>query len=237
MTEQDWLASEDPERMLSSLDEGLPTASGYDMGHGLGGQKFSGRKLRLFACACFRVLHPNPMNDSEVDKDTIFAAERHADDPRFPLPWLGYWVVSPDVREAAHDAATCTPGPARVAALIRDIAGNPWRPVTLNPAWLTPTVLSLAQAAYDKRPGRECDDAECRGRGKWADAAGDACECGACHGTGRIDDGSLDPVRLAILADALEEAGCDSEDLLAHLRSPGPHVRGCWAVDLVLGKE
>jgi hypothetical protein len=43
--------------------------------------------------------------------------------------------------------------------------------------------------------------------------------------------------RLPILADALEEAGCDNAELLAHLRGPGPHVRACWAVDLLLGKE
>lgn len=42
---------------------------------------------------------------------------------------------------------------------------------------------------------------------------------------------------LPILADALEEAGCDSADILAHCRGPGPHVRGCWVVDLLLGKE
>ncbi len=42
---------------------------------------------------------------------------------------------------------------------------------------------------------------------------------------------------LPVLADALEEAGCADAELLAHLRGPGPHVRGCWAVDLVLGKE
>jgi hypothetical protein len=43
--------------------------------------------------------------------------------------------------------------------------------------------------------------------------------------------------RLPILADALEEAGCIEADILAHCRSPGPHVSGCWAVDVVLGKE
>jgi hypothetical protein len=43
--------------------------------------------------------------------------------------------------------------------------------------------------------------------------------------------------RLHILADALEEAGCDHPDILAHCRGPGPHVRGCWVVDLVLGKS
>jgi hypothetical protein len=50
-------------------------------------------------------------------------------------------------------------------------------------------------------------------------------------------EGTLDPARLTVLADALEDAGCTDADLLGHLRSPGPHVRGCWAVDLVLGKE
>ena len=53
--------------------------------------------------------------------------------------------------------------------------------------------------------------------------------------TGIYDDRAFD--RLPILADALQEAGCDSDDLLNHFRGPGPHVRGCWALDLVLGKE
>jgi hypothetical protein len=49
--------------------------------------------------------------------------------------------------------------------------------------------------------------------------------------------GTLDAARLAVLADMLEEAGCSEADLLGHLRSPGPHVRGCFAVDLLLGKS
>jgi hypothetical protein len=44
-------------------------------------------------------------------------------------------------------------------------------------------------------------------------------------------------VDMPVLADALEEAGCSDVDILAHCRQPGPHVRGCWAVDLLLGKE
>jgi hypothetical protein len=46
----------------------------------------------------------------------------------------------------------------------------------------------------------------------------------------------LDTSRLAVLADALEEAGCCDAALLGHLRSKGPHVRGCAAVDLILGR-
>jgi hypothetical protein len=82
------------------------------------------------------------------------------------------------------------------AALLRDIAGNPFRPVSLDLAWRTPAVLHLGQFIYDDR--------------------------------------AFD--QLPVLADALEEAGCASREVLDHCRGPGPHVRGCWAVDLVLGK-
>jgi hypothetical protein len=52
-----------------------------------------------------------------------------------------------------------------------------------------------------------------------------------------LPEGTLDKARLAILADALLDAGCDDDELIRHCQSDGPHVRGCWAVDLVLGKE
>jgi hypothetical protein len=83
-----------------------------------------------------------------------------------------------------------------VCGLARDVVGNPFRPVALNPSWLTETVVALATGVY----------------------------------TGRAFD------RMPILADALEEAGCDNADVLNHCRGEGPHVRGCWVVDLVLGK-
>jgi hypothetical protein len=41
---------------------------------------------------------------------------------------------------------------------------------------------------------------------------------------------------LPVLADALEDAGCEDDTLLGHLRRKGPHIRGCWALDLLLGK-
>jgi hypothetical protein len=50
-------------------------------------------------------------------------------------------------------------------------------------------------------------------------------------------EGNLDSTRLAVLADALEEAGCTCGKILGHLRGPGPHTPGCWAVDLILGKD
>jgi hypothetical protein len=56
-------------------------------------------------------------------------------------------------------------------------------------------------------------------------------------GDARLPRGTLDKGRLALLADALEEAGCTDAELLGHLRSPAVHVRGCFAVDAVLRKE
>jgi len=81
--------------------------------------------------------------------------------------------------------------------LLRDIFGNPFRPVTLDPRWLTSTVLDLARTIYNQRV--------------WE--------------------------RMPILADALMDAGCDDAEILNHCRSAGPHVLGCWVVDLILGKE
>jgi hypothetical protein len=53
--------------------------------------------------------------------------------------------------------------------------------------------------------------------------------------TGIYADRAFD--RLPILADALQDAGCDNADILDHCRGPGPHVRGCWCVDLLLSTE
>jgi hypothetical protein len=49
----------------------------------------------------------------------------------------------------------------------------------------------------------------------------------------RLPSGTLESARLPILADALEEAGCGDAEILGHLRGPGPHARGCFAVDAV----
>jgi hypothetical protein len=60
---------------------------------------------------------------------------------------------------------------------------------------------------------------------------------GAAYEERTLPAGTLDNHRLAVLADALEEAGCADAELLGHLRDPGPHVRGCWALDLLLGRS
>lgn len=52
-----------------------------------------------------------------------------------------------------------------------------------------------------------------------------------------LPDGTVDNARLAVLADALEEAGCTDEQILTHLRDGGEHAPGCWVIDLLLGKR
>jgi hypothetical protein len=56
------------------------------------------------------------------------------------------------------------------------------------------------------------------------------------HQERELPAGTLEPVRLSILADALEEAGC-AAGILDHLRGPGPHVRGCFVIDALLGRS
>jgi predicted component of type VI protein secretion system len=59
---------------------------------------------------------------------------------------------------------------------------------------------------------------------------------GLVEAMARQADQAGDYADLPVLADALEEAGCADADLLGHCRSGGGHLRGCWAVDLLLGK-
>jgi hypothetical protein len=229
----------------------------------------SDRKLRLFAVACVRRVHhllPDPRS-----RQALEVAEQFADGGATQLllsaawdaAWDAAWAVSRDTawaaaRDAARAAAwTVARDAARAAArdtawaaardaardaawaaeavLLREVVGNPFQRaeelcgfVHSVSQGVTATVRSIASGAYDER----------------------------------LPDGTLDPLRLAVLADALEEAGCDSEPLLMHLRglepcrrSRGravrrdrgaigtgwrplrtPHVRGCWALDAILGK-
>jgi hypothetical protein len=58
----------------------------------------------------------------------------------------------------------------------------------------------------------------------------------AAYDERKLPEGTLVPLHLAVLADALLDAGCTNEECLGHLRGPGPHVRGCWAIDLLLAR-
>jgi hypothetical protein len=235
VTESEWLEATDARPMLEGPLRVRHIREGID------------RKLRLFAVACCtRVRHLLTATGARV----VEQAERLADglanisdcsrwcdhgprrrvEPDLVKDWnrpparvTVYEVAARDSYAAAYGAARQTAHMATVEALwvsredrwvphylkamaaqyaalaplLRDIFGNPFRPVLAAPCWLMPTVRSLAEGIY-------------------ADRAFD---------------------RLPILADALLDAGCEDEQVLGHCRGPGPHVRGCWVVDLVLGKE
>jgi hypothetical protein len=138
----------------------------------------------------------------------IEEAERLARD-RELIASRGLRAAHNDARPALAAAFAATGAePEREVGLLRDIFGTlPFRPVAVERGWLT-----------------------------WAD--------GAILGLARaayeermLPASTLEPARLAILADALEDAGCTDADILRHCRGPGPHVRGCWVVDLILGKS
>jgi hypothetical protein len=202
MTEAEWLACTDPRPMLEFLEG-----------------KASERKLRLVACACCRGLWPlltdersrravevsERYADGEATSGEMLAASAAADTAAADIAaWAAARAAAGDAAWAARAAATVATSDAALVALLREVFGNPFRPMAVDPCWLAwqgGTVPRLAQAAYAER---------------------------------QLPSGHLDPARLAVLADALEDAGCQDADLLGHLRGPGPHVRGCWVVDSLL---
>ncbi len=232
MTEAEWLAATDPTTLLEFLRG-----------------KASDRKLRLFNCACCRrIWH---LLSDYPGRSAVEIAERYLDGGSGPLELatahdaavdfiteflrrFEEWTCDTDcllspklnavqvaafaarersepfgIEEAyegshkyaltalATDLQTDSPERRWQTNSLRDIFGNPFRPVVVDPAWLTSTVRMLAEGIYEDR--------------------------------------AFD--RLPILADTLQDAGCDNEDVLTHCHSEGPHVRGCWVVDLLLGKE
>jgi hypothetical protein len=112
--------------------------------------------------------------------------------------------------------------------------GSGVNPSFPRPSWVTSLVLDLGWQAYHQRE-RICT--RCKGTGKIAPQYGliNPGVCGKCKGKGVYDPGTIYPERLMVLGDAVEEAGCDREDVMAHLRSPGPHYRGMWSLDQVPG--
>ena len=190
----------------------------------------SDRKLRLFAVAC--CLQVGDLLADDRDGVDLAVVERFADGVASEDELRSVHLRLPDSPTnqsaflTAHAAAVGTMGACSTlraetsgnltnpksqgdyyageagelrsqCRLLRDIMGNPFRPVSFDPDWHTSTVNALAQIMYDHR----------------------------------------DFTPMPILADALQDAGCENADILTHCRGPGPHVRGCWVVDLVLGKE
>jgi len=239
MTEAEWLACADPHKMLEFLRD-----------------KVSDRKLHLFAVACCRRIW-GILEDEEARK-AVDVMERYVDglachedvtaarhllqrgrkEPRvaveFALAGAAFLVTG----TAHFSARKCVAMTARAFGLangdshliaidfdvpvgeaelahekeqsfvLRDIFGSPFRPLPpIEPSLLTWNGAAIPKAAQ------------------------------AAYEERSLPDGLLDTTRLTALADLLSKAGCNDEVLLRHLRSAEVHVRGCSAVDLVLGKN
>jgi hypothetical protein len=200
VTEQEWLTGTDPLPLLEFLRG-----------------KAEDRKLRLFAVAAYRLIRP--WISDAASQTALVVAERFAD--RLASPGeltaahaaafaaylnsyensiFAYAVADEDAAHAAEIAVrdvAALPDVIELAPLLRDVFADPFRPVAVEPDWLTATVTAIARRAYEDQ----------------------------------------DFALLPVLADALEDGGCADAALLGHLRGPGPHVKGCWALDLLLGKR
>jgi hypothetical protein len=225
MTEAEWLACNDPQAMLEFLEG-----------------KASDRKLRLFACACCRRIWPlftDPRSrravqvaerfaDAEgVSLTELAAAERDAEDAHIAAPHLtalglgpfdaAIHVLNHDLSASAADAAS------RAADAVESQDSNSGETARREECRFQ-ALLVRCVFGNPFRPA-VIDPAIFR----WND--------GTVVKLARAiyDERTFD--RLVILADALEDAGCNDTQILGHCRGPGPHVRGCWLVDLLLGKE
>lgn len=214
MTEAEWLRATDPTPIMEFLRG-----------------KASDRKLRLFSCAAVRLVWtklgeelPSAIEVAEEFADGIISKaalrrSRHAvRDKRHGLElagmeaitlWAAYWL--------AETASTLNAFGSIVTELNR--LSSDTHPF-VAPDWpavcdcLRDIIYPYRHVALD--PTWRTEAVITLAKGIYASRAFD---------------------RMPVLADALEDAGCVNEEILSHCRSDGPHVRGCWVVDLILGKN
>jgi hypothetical protein len=236
MTEDEWNAGNEVEKMLAFLEG-----------------KANPRKLRLFAVACCRRAWDLFLDD-DLSRRAVEVAERYADG-------LATDEEVIDVADQMHYGA-----PGHLQAACHAINSNfdyGYSDVGLAvkfPYGIQSAVSCAMEAngGYGYSPARSLDEiiaeeaCQCRllrdlfGNPFHARLASESSWLTWNHGIIKrlaeatyeereLPSGHLDNVRLAVLADALEEAGAEA-GLLGHLRSPGPHYRGCFALDAVLGR-
>ncbi|QEL19064.1 hypothetical protein [Limnoglobus roseus] len=211
MTDAEWAAATEPKLMLECL-----RARGAA----------SDRKLRLFAVACCRRIWsalPDEAHRTAVEVAERYADGRETNDER-DFWWQeshdACWVIPGDRSDLHHAArAACD----TVAEKMEEVL--PYFPSVGRFGDLPEEVERKAQADLLRcvfNPFASFDPA-------WITPTAYALAEAA------YEDRAWD--RLPILADALEDVGCEDSAVLAHLRGDGPHARGCWVLDLVLGKS
>jgi hypothetical protein len=202
--------------------------------------KASDRKARLFTCGIGRCMLP--FLRDERSRRVVEVAEKHVEGLATDTELLAASIASRDANRG-------------VLSHIAEHVGirNPWSAARMTVALLLPRDQVPVRAWG---PGTAWD----YGRRVAAQVAANARGLLHCVFGNRFHSPAIDPGwltwnggtvvklaqaiyderafdRLPVLADALEEAGCDNPDILSHLRGPGPHARGCWPVDLLLNRR
>lgn len=223
--------------------EAFPNARGSD------------RKLRRFACACYhRISHLLP---NAAARTTVQVAEQFADGTVSEAEFLKADAVVRDLATALEPRWRASHGAERIALhpthAALGLAGVVcwWEPQ--KAAWYAASNAHL-ELPYLANPGvdvhsKKLGDAELAEKRAQCELLRDIFGNPFCPVAFASEWRTNTAVALArqmyedhdfgampILADALEDGGCDNELLLAHCCGPGPHVRGCWVVDLLLGK-
>jgi hypothetical protein len=225
LTEKEWQELSDPQRMLQHV-----------------GDQASQRKLRLLAVACCRRIW-RLITDAQA-LNAVAVAERFADE----------LADEEQLAEACRSVPVAfhTFGPSQYAAMAA------WRatmcPLSCHLEALNPAYHAARSEAFQKATAGEARQA--------ADRRGQEELTAQAHLVSEIFGNPFRPLPvqvgwvtptvrtmaevtynerrfadLPILADALEDVGCDNADILNHCRQPGEHVRGCWVVDLLTGRS
>ena len=233
MNKKQWLASADPQMMLAHLKG-----------------RASDRKLRLFAVACCRRFWPLVSRD-DVSRQVVEVAERFAD---------GIATVKECHLARATAEVLWGPGADRILCAVRELARAAVKSKASGAALDACREAASLAGRVARAAAREANksDAEADAAERCAIALerrqqvvplrcifGNPFKPVAADpnwltstvlllARGSYEEKAFD--RMPILADALQDAGCASDDVLNHLRHDADHVRGCWALDLVLGK-
>lgn len=213
MNKDEWATSSDTLKMLNHL---------YDRG--------SGRKFRLFAVACARddlasggaaeefgqdlPLYEREIKNSEIiadggraDSMCLFLINMPSSDFEIALSVLGY----------DNDVGLWTSGD--VESTVAEVTKR----YSTHPAHYLRDIFGDIHKPWSFDATNKTPDV--------------LALANEIYNERRLPIGHLDLNKLSRLADALEESKCNNDELLTHLRSEGPHVRGCWALDLILEKH
>jgi hypothetical protein len=228
MTEQEWLSCTDLEQLLDYLPG-----------------RTSDRKLRLFACGCCRRIWSllddrgrSAVAVAEQFADGLVSVHEFEEEKKAAEAARGSMIVQNEPVVGWAYSAACAPlfdtpiwndraavqAASGVARCSAEAAWRGWSNWTVEQERQAQVALLREIVENPYRPGWT--------EGRWL-TWNDRTIPRLAQAI--YDERAFD--RLPILADALEDAGCDHADLLNHLRGEGPHVRGCWAVDGVLGKD